>query len=492
MLGFFRQRAPLNLREKTWVELRMEWLIERLGIDSLRNCEVVTPTDSHFPAAYSGSDEEIERLFVRICETIGVPRDAVELMLFGGAEGLADGSGQRNATLGLYQRDGQGPRATVWIEASQATDPMLLVATIAHELSHHLLLGGGHLTGDEADHEFVTDLLPVVRGLGIFPANSAVAERTESSALASTWAISKRGYLPARMLGYALAVFAWVRGERDPDWPRYLRADARDVMQAGLKYLCKTNDCRCRNPRLGIAPAENRLYRLTGENSGVKLAALWELRCLGDGQIGTQERAAVADILDHRDPILQSEAALTIAALDLADAVIAEKCLDALAGSAEDSVLRAALALALAVQCEPSDAMIYDVTMLLDDNSERVVTAALTALRQFGPITAPVALPKITERIQRAALECNGAVLTHALAALRAVCESPKEWLAKQIKGDADLRSRALDALGMDVDDESLVTARLPTRGSLPVPLPDWSPNPTRSHTQFTPHANPG
>ena len=33
MFGLFKRRCPLDIREKTWVELRLQWLINQLGID---------------------------------------------------------------------------------------------------------------------------------------------------------------------------------------------------------------------------------------------------------------------------------------------------------------------------------------------------------------------------------------------------------------------------------------------------------------------------
>lgn len=487
MFGIFQPRPPLNLRERTWVELRMQWLAERLGFDRLRSCEIITPSDAHFPEAYSGSDEDIERIFARLCDLIGVRRETVELILFNAAEPRPDGDGKHSTALGIYQPNADdGQPASIWIEASQSSEPTHLIATTAHELSHQILLGSGLLTDAEADHEFVTDLLPVARGLGIFSANAAVAERTESSALTTAWRISKRGYLPARMFGYALAVFAWLRDDKDPSWARYLRADARDVMQAGLKYLHRTNDCVCRHPRTGSYAVPTLLPRLKSENPGTRLAALWELRRPESGEITAEEWQAVADCLDHRDSVLQCEAALTIAALDRADPGVAEKCLDLLAGSAEDSVLRSALALALGTQRNPTEAMIYDLTVLLDDESERVVAAALTALRRFGPIAAPIAIPKIVEVLRWALLECNGIVLTNAAAALRAIDESPRDRVMKQVGTDPELRGRALHALRMDIAEGALVTACLPTPASLPVPLPDWNSIPPQVIIQHT------
>jgi predicted Zn-dependent protease len=52
-------------------------------------------------------------------------------------------------------------------------DPMTLVAVIAHELGHVILLRRELVDREEADMEPVNDLLTVFLGFGIFTANAA-------------------------------------------------------------------------------------------------------------------------------------------------------------------------------------------------------------------------------------------------------------------------------------------------------------------------------
>jgi tetratricopeptide (TPR) repeat protein len=44
------------------------------------------------------------------------------------------------------------------------------------------------------------------------------------------------------MFGYALALFAWLRGEDRPEWARQLRPDVRGPFRKALAYLTKTGD----------------------------------------------------------------------------------------------------------------------------------------------------------------------------------------------------------------------------------------------------------
>jgi hypothetical protein len=115
---------------------------------------------------------------------------------------------------------------------------MSVIGTIAHELGHVRLLGEGRVHGGFEDHEPLTDLLTVFFGLGIFTANSAFIFDASSVG----WQAQRRGYLDEEMLGYALALFALMRGERSPTWSRYLEGSISTYFKNGLKYLDKTGD----------------------------------------------------------------------------------------------------------------------------------------------------------------------------------------------------------------------------------------------------------
>ena len=100
------------------------------------------------------------------------------------------------------------------LESSQLSNPMTLVATVAHELGHVRLLGEGRIHGGFEDHELLTDLLTVFFGLGVFTANSAFSFRQWSDNSSQGWRTERKGYLTEEMFGYALALFALMRGNR--------------------------------------------------------------------------------------------------------------------------------------------------------------------------------------------------------------------------------------------------------------------------------------
>src|SRR5262249_51087023 len=141
--------------------------------------------------------------------------------------------------LGIYE---QGPPERILINRSQLPEPLSLVGTLAHEVAHVLLLGDARISDESGDHELVTDLLTVFLGMGIFGSSCVIRETSKNSALMSWWSIGKRGYLSEKLYGYALALFAWARGEARPDWAHHLRPNVRAPFAKGLNYLQRTGD----------------------------------------------------------------------------------------------------------------------------------------------------------------------------------------------------------------------------------------------------------
>jgi hypothetical protein len=153
-------------------------------------------------------------------------------------------SGGGSHAAGLYMDDRviTGDAATkpvIAVRGTQLKDPLTLVATIAHELGHVILLRGELLDRNTPDHEPLTDLLTVFLGLGIFTANSAARFVQYQDDRRQGWSMNRLGYLPEEVYGYALAKFAAARGERKPDWARHLSTNVRAYFQRSQTWLRK-------------------------------------------------------------------------------------------------------------------------------------------------------------------------------------------------------------------------------------------------------------
>jgi hypothetical protein len=197
------------------------------------------PTDAFFPDRFDGSEHAVAQMLERVCGYMGVDPETVALRLY--SEG-------RNADLGpamVIQTEGGGSaglytqdeKHVVMIESGGMKDPVGLVATIAHELSHVRLLGEGRVTGEEEDHEPLTDLATVFFGLGIFNANAVVTYQQWSREGWSGWSTSKKGYLNEPAFAYALALWAYVR--REDAWFGHLRPNVRSLVKQGVRYVEK-------------------------------------------------------------------------------------------------------------------------------------------------------------------------------------------------------------------------------------------------------------
>ncbi len=153
MFGLFKTSSPLDVYEKVWTEWRMRWFAEQFGLDQILQCEMILPTKEYFPYQING-EKDVRTLMEQLSGYLNVDLTNVELE-------IADDS-RMIGRVGEYQ---SGERAVIRVAASQLQDPLLLTATIAHELSHEILLGRNLIDASFSDHEMTTDLLPVYSDL---------------------------------------------------------------------------------------------------------------------------------------------------------------------------------------------------------------------------------------------------------------------------------------------------------------------------------------
>lgn len=219
----------------------MDWFVAEFGTARLHGA-VVLPTDDYFPGVYQGGRDDVRSVLGRLCAHMGIDRDRVELEHDQADDnpGLSDNvpiHSQSTGAAGHHRlRDG---RSVIGIRDDQAAVPMALVATIAHELGHVLLIGGARISGRQQDQEPLTDLLTVFFGLGIFGANAAFEYSQRTQGAYSYSQTSRLGYLTEPMYGYGLARYAWLRGETNPAWARYVDTNPRTFLKRGLRYLAQ-------------------------------------------------------------------------------------------------------------------------------------------------------------------------------------------------------------------------------------------------------------
>ncbi len=250
-MSWFSPKLPIHEEDREWINDGFHRLGQLLGRRRLLEARVIEPTAKDFPDPYDGTHEAASALFSRVCNYMQVERSRLTLEIF------ADETEELKQMLPTWRSDG-GTRAAglyvhaherdhsaeqknsgmvVAIRSSMLRDPMSLVATVAHELGHVVLLGGNLLRHDTPDHEPMTDLLTVFLGLGIFTANSAARFKQFQDDRRIGWSTQRLGYLPEPVFGYALAKFAIERGEHKPHWARHLSPNVRSDFKNSLGWL---------------------------------------------------------------------------------------------------------------------------------------------------------------------------------------------------------------------------------------------------------------
>ena len=247
-MSWFTPKCPVDAETKDWLDEAFIWLTGEFGAHLLQEVDVVLPTEEHFPDAYDGTRTSIRRMFERVCGYMKTDIDSIELRFYDSEEDqhlhpLATEERSITHDLGSYLRRSDG-RDIVRLDVSQSRNPVMMVATIAHELAHVILLGDEHIDPGDPDNEPMADLFTVFSGLGVFNANTTVIFEQWTNAQYQGWRVGGGGYLREEDFGYALALFAYSRSESKPEWASYLNTNVRSYFKTGLNYLNKTGDTK--------------------------------------------------------------------------------------------------------------------------------------------------------------------------------------------------------------------------------------------------------
>lgn len=440
-------RTPLHdPREKAWVERRMQWLSEQFGVDVLRNATVLQPTAEHFPEPFSGERSDAERCLKKVCEHLHIRPEEIELRYAAAEEGIPFGRRGGMAHGTYHEEDG---RSVITLSESLFTDPEQLIATIAHELAHLRLLGEKRVAaeeaGDDTDHEEVTDLLPVYFGAGIFAANATLRDHSGHDGRWEYWSISSSGYLAARLFGYAFALFAWIRGEKNPSWASHLRKDAYEVFEVGLKYLEKTGDSLFTPESAGRAIESPTLVDLEQTlqrgKPAARVDALWTLAERGASAQSCKD--AIIDATRDKHPSIRAAALETLSRLEMRDADLQDETQFRL-GDPEPSV-RIAATLTLPHVAVNRELAVGELTELLRDSSLRVAAFAAHGLTRFADI-AGESCPLMVKPLKRALVQGHSEIAVSLLDSLLTIHPDADAFIAEYLT-DPELLREASEML---------------------------------------------
>jgi hypothetical protein len=248
MFGFFKKdnnACPLSEETRVWLENSLIWLINQFGEQKLLSVTTLLPTQEHFPVKFDGTEQMARDIMAIVARQMDVDANGISLDFYN--QQLLEITGDGGFTLygqpyedesysaGQYAGKDENNKFSIAIELGQLKKPEDLVATFAHEIAHIKLLGEGRM---EENHEDLTDLVTVFFGLGVFNANSAFRFHSD----ANKWSYSKQGYLPQQEWAYALALYAYIRQEKNPAWIKFLSKNIQSDFKKSEAYIYDNTD----------------------------------------------------------------------------------------------------------------------------------------------------------------------------------------------------------------------------------------------------------
>ncbi|MEM6805375.1 MAG: hypothetical protein AAF696_28515 [Bacteroidota bacterium] len=230
-------KCPITPADKSWIEDRLDWIDRKLL--SLSEQKTILPTPDFFGEKYDASMTAARLIFHKIGDCMGIDTYKIKLDFYQEGAGKSDRfiNSSGKGTLGLYS--GNPFQQDIQIEIQSLKQAERLVAVMAHELSHHFLISQRNIRIEGIEEEYITDLLTIVFGFGIFMGNSKfIFQQWQDADGWQGWSTSSSGYLPQPVIAYALAELEVRKGALElPDWTKYLKRDFKGDFKRSMKYI---------------------------------------------------------------------------------------------------------------------------------------------------------------------------------------------------------------------------------------------------------------
>lgn len=245
MFGLTKPKLPISSEQQERIDNSFRRLAALVGVQRFFQAIVVLPTPEHFPDPYDQSEKALQQMFHRVAAHMQVAPSEIDVTLYVSGDHITRDlvpfySGTSSVAAGLYHHD-PAERPHISINEDQLKDPIALVAVLAHEIGHIILLRPGLVSRDDPEMEPLNDLLTIFLGFGVFTANSAFRFEQHSDYSSQGWSARRQGYLSERELGYALARFAFERRERKPAWMSFLSTNVASYMRGSTAWLNGNN-----------------------------------------------------------------------------------------------------------------------------------------------------------------------------------------------------------------------------------------------------------
>lgn len=243
---FSKRKLPITDNDREWIDSDIDWLRKAFGEDHFRSIRTVTPTKSFYSMQFDGSKEYAQFVLETTRKLMAIKDDEKVSLEFYNTETIEGSNGQPltvkgdlygrwNDAAGTYQEVEGG--TIISLDERQLKDPISLIATISHELSHLILLGEDWIKEND---EYLTDLTAIFYGFGVFLGNAKFKHLTENTGFGSAWSVSSQGYLPEQIIAYATAQLSFLRKE-EINYGKYMNGQFAKHFEDTVQYLKKEN-----------------------------------------------------------------------------------------------------------------------------------------------------------------------------------------------------------------------------------------------------------
>lgn len=237
IISLKKSNKPVETIDKEdieWIIERFEWIKNNFP-DGLKNKSVKTSEDFKHIRLHASKDE-VKKLVSEIASIMDIEKGKINTQFYKerqyeNVDGIEIKQYENvERSTGKYYGQNINGQYIIAIEESLLSRPTNLIATITHELAHVKLLGENRISEND---EYLTDLIPIAYGFGIFGANSIFNFDTNNY----FWSMKKQGYLDERTYAFALAWFSHLRKEKNPIWTKELKPSMLDEFERNMLYI---------------------------------------------------------------------------------------------------------------------------------------------------------------------------------------------------------------------------------------------------------------
>lgn len=245
MFGFLKSKPLISSTDLEFQIATYKWLLKNFGGDDFyKTTKLVLPTTEYFPSQVDSPEGAASETFEAVKKHAGMTNWCCQLQVQEKDVNpvIAPTIAIQNAPTspqGTFQVSEQN-EVIITYNPALTSQPVQLVATLAHELAHYLTATSKEgPPGGWENWEFATDIAATFLGFGIFMANSAFNFTQFSNTDSQGWKSNRRGYLSESEHINALAIFLELKGQPIDTATNHLKPHLRKLLKKANKELIK-------------------------------------------------------------------------------------------------------------------------------------------------------------------------------------------------------------------------------------------------------------